>query len=173
MMSFPNRVALFIVATFLIAAPMTAMEAHEKLDVNAPTIVDLLLVDFQKRNTKINTVMVTDIAWVASSKAAGYVVVARGFRHEQHSFEGNWEDELFGIYAVDQRLSRILQKIDMFPTERWHDFNVSISSVHWNSVVITGQGSTYGDQLFEKKYDLSKVPWPGIKAPNKPGKPKP
>ena len=131
----------------------------------SPTIVDLFLNEFKTKNANIDVVDILDTRWASSSKETGYVVVARGYRKEQRSFAGNWEDELFGFFVVDRRLSRILMKLDIVPTPRWHDYWYTVKGqATWDEVMIEGIGG-YGSTSL-KKYNLKTVPWPGFAAPN-------
>jgi len=130
------------------------------------TIIDMLVNEFKTKNEKINAVHLQDIRWASSSKVTGYILIARGYREEQKGFEGNWDDELFGFFAVDQRLSRILKTIDIVPTPRWNDYWYKVEGqATWDEVTIEGVDG-YGSTK-TKKYDLKTVPWPGFIAPNK------
>ena len=126
----------------------------------SPTIVDLFLNEFKKKNANIDVVDILDTRWASSSKETGYVVVARGYRKEQRSFSGNWEDELFGFFVVDRRLSQILMKLDVVPTPRWHDYWYTVGQATWDEVTIEGVDG-YGSTSL-KKYNLKTVPWPGL-----------
>lgn len=139
--------------------------ADKSVPAVSPTIVDLFLNEFKTKNANIDIVDILDTRWAASSKETGYVVVARGYRKEQRSFSGNWEDELFGFFVVDRRLSRILKRLDIVPTPRWHDYWYTVKGqVTWDEVTIEGVDG-YGSTKI-KKYDLKVVSWPGFIAPN-------
>lgn len=132
------------------------------------TLIDIFVDEFQKRNKKIDTAEVLALSRAISSKLRGYIVVARGTREGQRNFEGIWEDELFGVFIIDQRLGAILHTLDMFPTQRWYDYKVSIYKIEWNFVTIKGEGDMYGDSSFLRKFDLSVIPPRISKAPKKP-----
>lgn len=144
-----------------LASVVRAGKEENAGSVQNSTIIDLLVNEFKTRNKKINAVHLLDIRWASSSKATGYILIARGYREEQRGFEGNWDDELFGFFAVDQKLSRVLKKIDIVPTPRWNDYRYKINGqATWDEVTVEGVDG-YGSTT-TKKYDLKVVPWPGF-----------
>jgi hypothetical protein len=86
--------------------------------------------------------------------AGPYVLLGWGIRPDA-KFEGSFEDELFGVFVLDNNLTKIERTIDIFPTCRWADCIVSIDRVSWpgTGVVVVGAGS-YGDGQFRKVYSL-------------------
>lgn len=59
--------------------------------------------------------------------------------------ETGWDNEFFGVFIFDSRLSAIKQTLGTFPTKRWRDYDVQIERFDRDSVVVFGRGVTYGD----------------------------
>lgn len=57
-----------------------------------------------------------------------YVLLGWGIRPD-FRFEGSFDDELFGVFVLDNDLTKIERTIDIFPTCRWADCIVSIERV--------------------------------------------
>lgn len=160
-----TSILILIISIGYVCDEVTASQAVIKEANKTPTIIDLFAIEFQNRNKKIDTVKVVDFSTAVSRKINGYVVVARGIRKGQRGFEGDLEDELFGVFIVDQRLGAILYTLDMFPTRRWYDYRVSIQERGWGHVTIKSEGDTYGDHSYMKKFDLSVIPPRAIQIP--------
>ena len=67
-------------------------------------------------------------------------------------FEGNFADELFGLFLVDSTLSRVEKTIDLIPTPRWLDAEVRIAKLDADYVVLEAKGDTYRNLLMRRKY---------------------
>lgn len=59
--------------------------------------------------------------------------------------------ESFGVFIVDDAGNHILT-LDIFPTRRMADYDVKLGVCGEGYLVVTGAGSTYGDQEMKKKY---------------------
>jgi hypothetical protein len=88
--------------------------------------------------------------------AGPYVLLGRGIRPDS-KFEGSFDDELFGVFILDNNLTKIERTVDIFPTCRWADCIVSIEQVAWpgTEIVVVGHGS-YGDGPFRKVYAVER-----------------
>ena len=84
------------------------------------------------------------------------VIVAYGVRADGE-FQGNFQDELFGIFVANDSLTRIVRTIDVFPTPRWRDYSVRIVRLTPDSVRIEGRGASYGDHPLNRTYPLAPV----------------
>lgn len=102
---------------------------------------------FQSSNPDIQYVQILD----TKPRHTKYWVVARGIIEPADS-RGSFQDELFGIFVVDELYSRVDGIIDVLPTPRWHDYVVWISDYDMRSVTVKGHGATYRDQPLEKRY---------------------
>lgn len=111
----------------------------------------LLQEAFAAKNPKVTRAKVLELR--STGMGAGpYVLLGWGIRPDQ-KFEGSFEDELFGVFVLDNTLTKTERVIDIFPTCRWADCIVSIERVSWpgTEIVIVGAGS-YGDAPFRKIY---------------------
>jgi len=121
-------------------------------------ILSTLRGQFQKHNTKISTVEIDEIRTLdagpfSTTNRVRFLVVARGVRSDER-FEGSFEDELFGIFLLDDSLFSILRTIDIIPTQRWGDYAVKIVRYRKDTLTIHGEGVGYGDQQIDKRYYL-------------------
>jgi hypothetical protein len=64
------------------------------------------------------------------------------------------EDELFGIFLLDDSLFSVLRTIDILPSQRWDDFAIRIVKIWKDTLTIHGEGVMYGDGPFDKRYFL-------------------
>ena len=143
---------LLAIVIIHLSGVVVAGETKNSSTNQSVTIVDMMLVEFQKRNERINAVVVQDIKKVWNS---GYIIAARGYRTDQNSFSGSWDDELFGFFQVDSRLDGILRKIDVVPTVRWHDYWYEVKEATWQELIVEGTDG-YGANTI-RKYDLTKI----------------
>jgi hypothetical protein len=113
----------------------------------------LLRSAFAARNPKVTQTKVLELRSIGMG-AGGYVLLGWGIRPDM-KFEGSFDDELFGVFVLDNEMTRIERTVDIFPTCRWADCIVSIDRVSWSAseVVVAGAGS-YGDQAFRKTYKI-------------------
>lgn len=114
-------------------------------------LVDLVRGAFIERNPRVTRVRVLELRSFGMADGP-YVLLAWGIRADM-KFEGRFDDELFGVFVVDPDLSRIERTLEIFPTQRWADYRVSIEQVTRTQVTVTGVGS-YGDQALRKVYDV-------------------
>ena len=112
-----------------------------------PSLLDSIRGEFQRLNADIETIEILD----TKPKHPEYWVIARGIV-EDLEFRGSFEDELFGIFVVDNELSGIVTVVDVLPTPRWNDYLLWISEYDAEHVTVLGHGSTYSDQRLEKQY---------------------
>ncbi len=123
-------------------------------------ILSTLRAEFQKHNPIVSRVQLCDIyridTYRDSSFASpnGYIVIARAIRPD-FDFKGNFEDELFGVFLLDDSLCTISRTIDIIPTPRWNDYQMNISQIWHDTLTVHGSGSTYGDEALDKRYSLS------------------
>src|SRR5262245_6681205 len=127
--------AIIVVLTLLMAPAMHAQEI--------PTLVSQIRGEFQKKNTKVEDVTLLELV-PFYGRSLRYLVLSRGIRPDQ-KFEGSFEEELFGLFVVDQSFTKILAAVDIFPTERWNDYSVEIKRSSFESIVLVCKGATYGD----------------------------
>lgn len=79
------------------------------------------------------------------------VVLAWGVRKDR-VFRGRFEDELFGVFVMNDSLTRVLRTLDVMPTRRWLDYEWHIANIRMDSVFLSGRGATYGDEPLKKAY---------------------
>jgi hypothetical protein len=118
--------------------------------------------EFQCKNKKIEDVTMLELLPMYD-RSRRYLVVAHGIRQDV-TFEGSFEDELFGLFAVDISFTKVLTVIDIFPTQRWSDWSVEIRKPIGQSIVLDCKGTTYGDQKLVKKYP-KEILYDGEKRP--------
>jgi hypothetical protein len=141
-----------IAIVLLVALWLFADLAAQALKPSNP-LDNLLRTAFTARNPKVTQAKVLELRSIGMG-AGGYVLLGWGIRSDMR-FEGSFDDELFGVFVLDNEMTRIDRTIDIFPTCRWADCIVSIERVSWSAseVVVVGAGS-YGDQAFRKTYRI-------------------
>lgn len=115
------------------------------------SLICQLKVEFKKRNEKIEHIKIVAMRPTPFGDPK-YLVVGWGMR-ANGSFKGDFADELFGLFIVDESLEHVEQVIDFIPTPRWGDTEMRIATVDADYVVLEAIGMTY-DQgiLFKQKY---------------------
>ena len=71
------------------------------------------------RNPKVTQTKVLELRSIGLG-AGGYVLLGWGIRPDM-KFEGSFDDELFGVFVLNNELTRIERTVDIFPTCRWAD----------------------------------------------------
>lgn len=118
----------------------------------------------EDRNPLLNELENIFIAWNPSIKhvaildlqafnydQARYVMVGWGIS-EDRIFNGDFNDELFGVFVVNPELTQIKETLDIIPTPRWLDYVLLIENITADSVVIVGRGATYDDNPIRRAY---------------------
>lgn len=121
----------------------SAAEGH-----NSP-VISAIREAFQKKTPSVETVYVLDSREWHGSRW----VLARGIRKDQ-SFQGNFDEELFGVFLF--KGSTLIETLDLFRTERWNDYRVSITTLTDTALRLKGAGDMYGDSPMHKTYDISR-----------------
>ena len=116
------------------------------------SILAKLEAEFQRRNPNIAHVRIVDVR-PTLTEVPKYLVLGWGIRADR-TFRGNFEDELFGLFLVDESLLNVEKVMDFIPTPRWYDTEVRITRVDADKAVLEGRGETYGGRLFRREYDL-------------------
>ena len=143
-----------IVASTVYQLPARASQVHNPQAPSSNTaesnpITVALRAVLSARNPAISRVKVLELR--STQMAAGpYILLGWGIRADLR-FEGRFDDELFGVFVVDNDLTRIERTLDVFPTQRWADYVVSIEKLTDTEVTVVGHGS-YGDQRFRRVY---------------------
>jgi hypothetical protein len=104
---------------------------------------------FQEKNPKLSTVGVLELrSWdfLGPRVVIGWSIV------RDRVFRGDFKDEMFGVFVVDESLTRVERVLDLFPTPRWFDYQLTIGRFTGDSVEVVGAGSTYGDDPMRKAY---------------------
>jgi hypothetical protein len=108
-----------------------------------PTLVSQVQAEFMKKNTKVENVTLLELK-PFYGRSVRYLVLARGIRQDE-KFEGSFEEELFGLFVVDQSFTKVLGTVDIFPPARWNDYSVEFKRPMLESIVLVCKGATYGD----------------------------
>ncbi|MCA1565417.1 MAG: hypothetical protein LC803_07240 [Acidobacteria bacterium] len=117
---------------------------------DACSILSNLKAEFQKRNPNIAHVKIID-ARPTLTDIPKYLVLGWGIRADR-TFRGNFEDELFGLFLVDESLSKVEKVMDFIPTPRWYDTEMRIISVDATKAVVEAKGETYGVKSLRREY---------------------
>jgi len=77
----------------------------------------------RRENPRIDTAEVLEVKTVPR----GGPTVAVGLGHSDAGFQGDFRDELFGIFVVDTQAARVLRTLQFIPTPRWGDYEFTLS----------------------------------------------
>jgi hypothetical protein len=112
-------------------------------------LLDSIRSEFQEANPNIQVVQILD----SKPKHTQYWIIARGIA-EDWEFKGSFEDELFGVFVVDDEYEKVLKVVDVIPTPRWNDYELWISDYDIENVAVRGHGATYGDHPLAMDYQV-------------------
>ncbi|OEU67863.1 MAG: hypothetical protein BA863_12115 [Desulfovibrio sp. S3730MH75] len=141
--------AISFLALLVIVLVMPSISSGYVDEERNPLLNELEKV-FTARNTNIKHVAVLDLQAFNYGQAR-YVLVGWGIS-EDRSFNGDFNDELFGVFVVNSELTRIEETLEIMPTPRWLDYELLIESVTADSVVVVGLGATYDDSPIRRAY---------------------
>ena len=116
---------------------------------NTDQLLQVLRTSFQKRNPKLTKVGILDLRapdFLGPRLVLGWAIV------DDLAFRGDFNDEMFGLFVVNENLTTVEHVVDMFATKRWFDYEVRLSRFSADSVEVVGKGATYGDEPMSHKY---------------------
>jgi len=147
--------AVVIVMLFSVSTDITyAQTPLSSTPSDGCSFINKLKAEFQKHNPNIAHVRIVDVR-PTLTETPKYLVLGWGIRADR-TFRGNFADELFGLFLVDESLSSVEKVMDFIPTPRWHDTEMRISRVDASKAVLEATGETYGGRLLRHEYDLRK-----------------
>ncbi len=112
------------------------------LDSDQDQLLAALKQAFQERNPKLTKVGVLELrSWdfLGPRVVLGWAIVG------DKVFRGDFRDEMFGVFVVNESLTRVDRVVDVFPTPRWFDYELHFTRLTGDSVEVAGAGATYGD----------------------------
>ena len=134
--------------TLLLACLVTFVGCGDAGDCGL--LLDNIRSEMRQTNSAIADIQVLDV----KPRLAEYWVVARG-TNSPPKFDDSFENELFALFVVDESLTCVEQVVDVFPTPKWHDFELWIEVHGPETITIRGRGITYHDSLVTKTYTIS------------------
>ncbi|KQC12315.1 MAG: hypothetical protein APR63_02935 [Desulfuromonas sp. SDB] len=108
---------------------------------------------FNDLNPNVDEVLILDVC-PKQGEFECYIVLAHGIRGDRQ-FYGMLEDELFGVFVVNLSFTEVISILDLIPTPRWNDYTMRFDKPLSDSIILVGQGLSYGDEKLRKAY-----PWP-------------
>jgi hypothetical protein len=109
------------------------------------SLLQMLKFELQRQNPRIHHVAVVELRPFPSPDPRKYLMIGWGIR-EDRNFSGDFSDELYGFFVLDASLSRITNVLKIVATPRWLDYSFRFEEVTADTIIVKGQGSTYGDQ---------------------------
>ncbi|HET9253043.1 MAG TPA: hypothetical protein VFP58_13095 [Candidatus Eisenbacteria bacterium] len=104
---------------------------------------------FRQKNPRLSQIGVLELrSW---DFLGPRVVVGWGIVSDR-VFRGDFRDEMFGVFVLDESLTRVERVLDVFPTPRWFDYQLQITRLTGDSVYVAGAGATYGDDPMLRAY---------------------
>jgi len=150
-----KRITLLTVMFFAIGAGITyGQNSSPPSGSDNCLVLVKLKAEFQKRNPNIAHVRIVDMR-PTLTEVPKYLVLGWGIRADR-TFRGNFEDELFGLFLVDESLSSVEKVMDFIPTLRWHDTEMRITYVDASKAVVEAKGETHGVISLRREYDMRK-----------------
>lgn len=137
----------------LLVRPNCAIAQGKRVESQATTAASLLAMlrtRLREVNPIIEHVAIVEVRapWPEDRRRA---VLAWGVRKDR-VFSGRYEDELFGVFVMNDSLTRVLRTLEIMPTRRWLDYEWYIAKINMDSVFLSGRGATYGDAPLKKAH---------------------
>lgn len=108
-------------------------------------LLEGLKFELQRQNPRIHHVAVVELRPFPFPEPRKYLMIGWGIRQDR-SFSGDFSDELYGFFVLDTSLSRIIKVLKIVTTPRWLDYRFRFQEVTADTIIVSGKGSTYGDQ---------------------------
>jgi hypothetical protein len=137
------------------SAEGTTWPRESKTGVQRPPLERLLIDALKVRNPRIARSMIVELRPLGNS-GGQYVLLGWGIRSDG-KFEGTLEDELYGLFVLDNALMKIERTLDTFPPPRWNDYLFRFEKTSKNEVVLVGTAGSDGHKV-RRVYDLHKFP---------------
>jgi hypothetical protein len=148
--------ALLTVAVLVLAASGCRSHSQSTGDtgpsVQRPALLANLRSEFLKVNPRIQRVYVLEVRPnPMAAPGDEYALLATGIAPNPAP-EVDFSNELFGVFAVDPTLTRVLRVMEIFPTRRWRDYWVRFEFIGPDSLIVRGSGRAYGDEPLVRTY---------------------
>jgi hypothetical protein len=111
-------------------------------------LASLLLIEFSRRNPRIDSVAVVDLR--ALIPGGPMYMIGWGVCRDG-TFRGRFDDELFGVFEVSPDLTAIKRTYDIIPSEAWHDQIWHFAEIRRDSIVVLRTGLTYADEPIARR----------------------
>lgn len=133
------------------------LQAVESDGPSTNPLLEAVAAALREYNPRVGRFAILDIATLTLG-GGPYALIGYGVRSDL-LFEGDFSDELFGIFIADSSLMGIARTLEILPTRRWRDYELLIERLTGDSVIISGKGATYGDGPMRRSYSWS----PGLR----------
>ena len=106
------------------------------------------------RNPRLNRFAVLDLAIVSPWTEKGYVAIGYGHCDTCPYQNRSRNDELFGVFAINDSLTRIWHTFDVLQTQAGRDWYLGFTSVRGTEIRVQGHSVDYGPakNFLEKTY---------------------
>lgn len=127
------------------AHPVNPVASDTSSSASPNPLLQVLKFELQRQNPRIHHVAVVELRPFPIHDPRKYLMIGWGIRKDR-TFGGDFSDELYGFFVLDASLSRIIKVLKIVATPRWLDYGFRFEEVTADTIVVRGQGSTYGDQ---------------------------
>jgi hypothetical protein len=127
------------------AHPVNPVASDTSSSASPNPLLQVLRFELQRQNPRIHHVAVVELRPFPIHDPRKYLMIGWGIRKDR-TFGGDFSDELYGFFVLDASLSRIIKVLKIVATPRWLDYGFRFEEVTADTIVVRGQGSTYGDQ---------------------------
>ena len=120
-----------------------------------PQLRSRIQAEFRKRNRAFDPFEVLEMITVpCRAHRASCALIAHSIVHgaarrgvqDRVTGKFRWQDEMFGVFLVDSKLTSLEATLGMFPTQRWLDETAYFDTdAPDDSIVVWPEGETYGD----------------------------
>jgi hypothetical protein len=127
------------------APPVNPVASDTSSSASPNPLLQVLRIELQRQNPRIHHVAVVELRPFPFPNPRKYLMIGWGIRKDRN-FSGDFSDELYGFFVLDASLSRIIKVLNIVATPRWLDYSFRFEEVTADTIIVRGQGSTYGDQ---------------------------
>ena len=111
--------------------------------------------ELTKHNARLSHFAIVDLAVVDQYRGSGYVIVGYGFADTARV--RTIPDELFGVFAANDSLTRLWHTFEVMPARRGRDWTVRIVAAMGSHLIVKGHSIDYGETV--ATYDTTYL-WP-------------
>jgi hypothetical protein len=102
-------------------------------------------------NPRLDKFAILDLRVVNAEQGIGYVTIGYGRRNVRDNTR-DMRDEAFGVFAINDSLTRVWKTFEIMPTKVWHDWGLKFQDVGAQFVDVIGGRNGFTSDTLTRRY---------------------